>query len=258
MELVQLRSATVVLKLGEHRLLVDPMLSEVGRLPGFKIVGGGRRKNPIVPLPDSAAQALEGLTGAIVTHAHPDHLDRAGMQLLRDRRLPVWTSPIAAPSLARKDLDARVLSDGALGMSVETIRSKHGRGLLGWLMGAVAGYHLSLPGEPSVYLVGDSVLTAPVLEAVTRLQPDVIVAPAGAANMGVGGDILFSVDELVALARAASGQLVFNHMEALDHCPTTRAALRARLATEGLLHRAHIPRDGDMLTFSVVRSPQGP
>lgn len=110
--------------------------------------------------------------------------------------------------------------DGALGMPVEVIRSRHGRGLFGWLLGPVCGYYIAPPDEPSIHLIGDSVLTRSVLDAVTRLSPDVIVVPAGAANMGIGGDILFSVDELVTLAKTATGALVFNHLEALDHCPT--------------------------------------
>ncbi|MFO0551120.1 MAG: MBL fold metallo-hydrolase [Polyangiaceae bacterium] len=257
MELLQLRSATLVLQLGEHRLLVDPMLAETGALPGFKVVGGGRRRNPIVPLPAVTPAALDGLTGALVTHEHPDHLDVAGLRWLRERGLPVWTNHVDAPSLAKKGLDARVLTDGALGLRVETVASRHGRGLLGWLMGPVSGFYLSHPGEPSLYLIGDSVLTEPVLDAVRRLDPDVIVAPAGAANMGFGGDILFSVDELVTLGRASRGQLVFNHLEALDHCPTTRAGLHARLAEEGLLERSHIPADGETLTFDERRSRGG-
>ncbi len=96
-----------------------------------------------------------------------------------------------------------------------------------------------------------------MLDAVERLQPDVIVAPAGAANMGAGGDILFSVDELVRLTTLARGQVVFNHLEALDHCPTTRAGLRARMDAEaGLSERVHVPEDGEVLTFARPREAE--
>ena len=40
-----------------------------------------------------------------------------------------------------------------------------------------------------------------------------------------------------------------NHLEALDHCPTTRDALRKRIADEGLSSRVHIPSDGEVLHF---------
>ncbi len=250
MKIRQLRNATILLCLGAHRLLVDPMLSAAGAMPGFKIFGGGKRPNPLVPLPACADEALATVTGVIVSHEHPDHFDRAALRWARERALPVWTNDVDAPSLARKGLDVRALRDGALGLAIETIPSRHGRGALGWCMGPVCGYFVAHPDEPSVYLTGDSVLTDRVLEAIARLRPDVVVAPAGAANFGLGGDILFSVDELLELARAAPGEVVFNHLEALDHCPTTRAGLRARVAAAGLDGRAHIPDDGEELAFT--------
>jgi L-ascorbate metabolism protein UlaG (beta-lactamase superfamily) len=254
MKLRQLRNATILLSLGAHRLLIDPMLSDPGAMPGFKVFGGGRRRNPLVPLPAGTDDALASVTGVVVTHEHPDHLDGPGLRWIKERALPVWTNGVDAPNLAKKGLDVHELRDGALGMAVETVASRHGRGAVGWLMGPVSGYYLAHPDEPSVYLTGDSVLTESVLDAIERLQPDVIVAPAGAANMGLGGDILFSVDELLQLARRARGTLVFNHLEALDHCPTTRQGLRARVAEAGHGERVHVPDDGEELSFARQRS----
>jgi L-ascorbate metabolism protein UlaG (beta-lactamase superfamily) len=223
------------------------MLAEPGAFPGFKLFGGGRRPNPLVALPPDTFTLLEEATGVLVTHEHPDHLDTAGIRWIRERGLPVWASPVDAPNLRKKGLDVHEVVDGALGMAVEIIPARHGRGLLSWLMGPVSGYYLAHPDEPSVYLTSDAVLTDEVLEAVERLQPDVIIAPAGAANMGVGGNILFSVDELVTLVRRAPGRVILNHLEALDHCPTTRHGLRERMKAEGLLEKVHIPEDGERI-----------
>jgi len=88
-----------------------------------------------------------------------------------------------------------------LGIDVVIVPTKHGRGWLGWVLGPVSGVYLSHPDEPSSLLTSDAVLTPSLLEAIARPQPEVIVTPAGAANMGVGGDILFSLDELVTLVR---------------------------------------------------------
>jgi L-ascorbate metabolism protein UlaG (beta-lactamase superfamily) len=249
MKIHHLRNATMLLSLGEHRLLVDPMLAEPFAMPGFKIFGGGRRRNPLVPLPQQASACLSEVTGVLVTHEHPDHLDAAGVQWIEARGLPVWASPVDVPSLQGKGLDARELRDGALGMGVELIPSRHGRGLSGWLMGPVSGCYLAHPDEPSVYMTSDAVLTEGILEAVERLRPDVVIAPAGSANFGVGPDILFSVDELIELAQRAPGDVVLNHLEALDHCPTTRARLRRRVESAGLGGRVHIPEDGEELRF---------
>lgn len=258
MKIRHLRNATTLLMLGEHRLLIDPMLARQGAFPGFKLFGGGRRPNPLVELPPGTSSWLEEVTGVLVTHEHPDHLDTAGIRWIREHGLPVWASPVDAPNLRKKGLDVHQLGDGALGLSVERIPARHGRGWLSWLMGPVSGYYLAHPNEPSVYLTSDAVLTDEVLEAVDRLQPDIIIAPAGSANMGVGGNILFSVDELVTLVRRAPGRVVLNHLEALDHCPTTRAGLRERMKAEGLLEKVYIPEDGEELHFERPDTLQHP
>lgn len=252
LRLHHLRNATARLDIGPHRLVLDPMLAEPGALPGFRLVGGARRRNPLVPLPPGAATLLDEATGVLITHEHPDHLDRAGRAWIRDRALPVWASRIDVPNLRRRGLDARPIEDGVLDVAVEVVPTRHGRGWLGWLMGPVSGLYLAPRDGPSLLITSDAVLTEALLAAVARLRPDVIVAPAGSANMGVGGDILFSVEELCTLARQAPGVVVFNHLEALDHCPTRRDELRDRLAEEGLLERARIPEDGEVLTLGAA------
>ncbi|WP_236516256.1 MBL fold metallo-hydrolase [Sandaracinus amylolyticus] len=257
MEIRQIRNATLVLSIGAHRLLVDPMLGAAGSMPGFRLFGSGeRRRNPLVELPRDTRAWLDDVTAALVTHEHPDHLDGAGRRFLAERKLPVWASPVDVASLRTKGLDARAL-DG-LGMDVEIVPARHGRGLLGWMMGPVAGVYLAHEGEPSVLLTSDAVMSDGLLDAIARLRPDVIVAPAGSANMGVGGDILFSIDELVTLVRRAPGVVVLNHLEALDHCPTTREALRARMQHEGLIEKVRIPDDGESIVLARRQTPERP
>ena len=249
MRIHHLRNATMLITIAEHRLLVDPMLCEPASLPGFKLFGGGRQANPLVALPPGTDTSLDETSGVLITHEHPDHLDRAAIEWITTRGLPVWAASDDVPNLKKKGLNVQVLQDPTLGMAVEVIPARHGRGLIGWMMGPVAGFYLAHPEEPSIYITGDAVLTNGVVEAVERLKPDVVIAPAGAANFGIGGDILFSVDELVKLVKAAPGEVVLNHLEAVDHCPTTRLKLRTRMADEGLSTRVHIPENGDKLEF---------
>jgi hypothetical protein len=231
---------------GDHR-------THAARLhPGehlLKLFGGGRRANPLVAMPDGADAALETVSDVLITHEHPDHFDPVALQWIRERHLPVWAASVDVPSLRRKGLDAKVLSDGSLGMAVEMIPAAHGRGPVSWMMGPVAGFYLAHPKEPSLLITSDAVLTEELLAAVKRLVPDLIVAPAGAANFGFGPDLLFSLDELVGLVKAFPGELICNHLEALDHCPTTRANLREHMRAAGLLERVHIPGDGEELHF---------
>lgn len=257
MHIQQLRNATMILEYAGHRWLVDPMLCRARTLPPFRL-SGRRRRNPTVELPSNTDEALAKVTGLLVTHEHPDHFDTAGARFAIERALPVYTNRVDAAHLRGRGLDVRLLEELGAPFTVEVVRSKHGRGAIGWIMGPVCGYVLSHPDEPTVYLTGDSILTDAVLDAIDRHEPAVIVAPAGAANFGVGGDILFSVDELVTMARRSKATLVCNHLEALDHCPTTREGLRERFEREGLGDRVCIPEDGERVAFEHAKSRPSP
>jgi L-ascorbate metabolism protein UlaG (beta-lactamase superfamily) len=248
MKIHQIRNATALIELGEHRVLVDPMLARVGVLPGFKVFGGGRRANPLVELPEGAMGWMERATAVLVTHEHPDHLDLGAIAWIKKRGVEVWTSRVDAASLRGKGLKVREVEDGVGGMRAEVVPGLHGRGVKGWWMGPVSGFYLSCEGEPSVYITGDTVMTGSLREALGRLAPDVVVAPAGAANFGFGEDILFSLEELDELMTLTRGDVVFNHLESLDHCPTTRVGLRARM--QGYGGRVHVPEDGELLEFT--------
>ncbi|MEO1334000.1 MAG: MBL fold metallo-hydrolase, partial [Myxococcota bacterium] len=221
-----IRNATARLDIGAHRLIIDPMLSSAGAMPGFKMFGGGRRNNPLVELPANTDDLLRNATGVIITHEHPDHIDQPGLDWIRQRDLPVWASRIDAPNLQKKGLNIRRLEEGLEGIQAEVVPAKHGRGVLGWLMGHVSGLYLAPEGGPSIFFTSDAIWTPQLDATLHRLRPTYTVAPAGSANVGLGGDILFSVDELVALTRATPGRVIFNHLEALDHCPTARVDLK--------------------------------
>jgi len=249
MKIQHLRNATALISIGDRVLLLDPMLCDVGRMPGFRLFRGERRRNPLVPLPSGWESAAEEATDILITHEHPDHLDGIARRWVRQRGLPVWASSIDASHLKASGLDARVLRDGDLGLRVERIPAQHGRGLIGWFMGHVSGFYLAHPLEPTLYITGDSVLSHGVADAIERLQPDIVLVPGGAANFGPGGDILFSLDELVDLTRRTHGKVVVHHLEAIDHCLMTRRELRARMESEGLSDRVLIPEDGETFAF---------
>lgn len=259
MKIQHLRNATTLITFGKHCLLVDPMFSDPGALPGFKLFGGGRRANPLVPLPEETDSSLTHVTDVLITHEHPDHIDIPAIEWIKDHRIPVWASSIDAPNLRKKLPNVREVKDGAFGASIEILAAQHGRGMLGWFMGPVSGYYLAYPDEPSLYIISDAILTDDLLSSVDRLHPDIIIAPAGAANIGIGSDILFSVNELVTLIKRTSGEVILNHLEAIDHCPTTRDGLRQRMAVQRLGARVHIPEDGEQMHFErPATSPSTP
>ena len=85
-------------------------------------------------------------------------------------------------------------------------------------MAPVSGFVLAAPGEPTLYIAGDTILCDEVRAAVAEYTPDVIVVNASAAQFDEGGPIVMDNDDVVALARAVP--------DATDR----RRALRDRLA----------------------------
>lgn len=261
MKITQLRNATIVLEFEAQgrpvALLVDPMLSPQGSLPTLRYLGGTRRRNPVVELPLGSDAVLGRVTHALITHCqrgHFDHLDRAGKQFLRTRGTPVLCMPRDAEHLAARGLAVRPLAGTGRQPFLDSghvtpIACVHGRGWVGRLMEHGHGYLIEMPGEPSVYIAGDTVLTPEVRDCLTRLRPDVAVLPAGGARFDLGGEILMDGQGVVDACALAPGWVVANHLEALDHCPTTRAGLAALAAKAGVGERLWIPEDGESRVF---------
>ena len=268
MLITQLRNATVLLEFQSAGqpvgLLVDPMLAPRGSLPALRYLGVQRQRNPIVELPPQADAVLERVTHALITHCqrgHFDHLDRAGKRFLRERGIPVFCMPHDAAYLAQRGLQVQPLAGDArqpfaLGGHICPIACVHGLGWVGRFMEHGHGYLLELPGEPSVYLAGDTVLTPTVRDCLAHLRPDVAVLPAGGARFDVGADILMDAAEVAQAAQLTPRAVVVNHLEALDHCPTTRASVRALARQGGWSHRLWVPEDGECREYRAPASPK--
>lgn len=265
MQITQLRNATVLLEFtpAEGRpvgLLVDPMLAPRGSLPALRYLGAGRQRNPIVELPAGTDALLQRVTHALITHCqrgHFDHLDRMGKRFLRERQIPVLCMPRDAGYLAQRGLQVHPLAGPGrqplvLGGHITPIPCVHGTGWVGRLMEHGHGYLLELPGEPSVYLAGDTMLTPTVRDCLARLQPDVAVLPAGGARFDLGAEILMDAADMAEAAQHTRGAIVVNHLEALDHCPTTRTAVRQRALDGGWARRLWVPEDGECREYQAV------
>ncbi len=257
MKITQLRNATIVVELGKYRILVDPMLAPKGALPPLKFFDQ-RQRNPIVDLPLVADSVLQAVTHCLITHCqkgHFDHLDRAGKHWLRSRQIPIICTQHDAGYLRQRGLNVSPLPDdhrspqAFLNGKIRTVPCTHGRGMIGMLMEHGVGYFLELPGEPSLFLAGDTVFSDEVRNFLTCVQPQISVVPAGGARFDLGTDIIMGIDEVIEFTGMSKGIVVANHLEAVSHCPVKRAALRAAAVRAGVADRLRIPEDGDTLEF---------
>jgi L-ascorbate metabolism protein UlaG (beta-lactamase superfamily) len=257
MRITLLRNATLVVEGAEQRLVVDPSLAPPRRRPPLSWIRSRPALNPTVPLPAGSRDRLTGITGALVTHfrfGHADHLDAGGKRLLAGAGVPTACQPADARTLRRAGIDAHPVSPdqtiSLLGGELTSVPAEHGRGLVGRMMGPGVGFLLRLPGEPSLYLSGDTVLTDAVRAVLERERPDVAVLHSGGAQLDIGSPILMTLEEQLEFVRLAPGRVIAVHLEALDHCGITRAKLNDALETAGISDYVDIPADGQTISTS--------
>ena len=250
--LTLVRHATLIIDYAGRRLMVDPMLDAAGARGPVRGTPE-ERPNPLVDLPMPAAEAAAGVQAVLLTHTHVDHMDAAGVTALAASGVPWLCQPEDVEDLTEIGVDAHpVPADAPLdwdGIAVHRTGGRHGRedvAVQG--LGPVSGFVLSAPGEPTLYVAGDTVWCPEVERAIAAHRPDWIVVNAGGARFLRGGTITMEADDVIAVAGAApQARVVAVHMEAINHCLERRADLAARIADAGLAGRVGIPADGETL-----------
>ena len=235
MRLTLVRSATLIVELAGKRILVDPMLDEAGARPPIEGTLN-QVANPTVPLPFPADEVVRGLDAVVVTHRHRDHLDASAEELL-PRNVPVFCQLEDEEALQGLGLDARAVVNALdwEGLAIARTPARHGSGRMAELLAPVSGFVLD-----DVYLAGDTVWYEEIAETIERHRPRVAVVNAGGAEFIEGGLIVMGIDDVREVVERVP-VVVAVHMEALNHCFLTRAALRAALPT------VLVPEDGELV-----------
>ncbi|KAJ4460216.1 putative 4-alpha-glucanotransferase DPE2 [Paratrimastix pyriformis] len=234
-----IRHATVILEHHGHRLMIDPMLSPPEVYDTLASAGPfASRRNPLVPLP-VPVESLLNTDAVFISHDHNDHFD-----VFAKEHLPHETNMIA-PSrdvrtyqklgfnriLGVTDEAAVPVPIPGCEVDVVTTGGKHGSGLVGKMMGKVAGFVMRFGPAAgprlTVYIAGDSIWCPEVDAALKQYHPDIVLLNAGAAKLNMGDPITMTDGDVLNVLAAvpATTKVVPIHMEVLNHCRLTRAAL---------------------------------
>jgi len=244
----------MVIQCHEHKILVDPCLNPKGSLPPYTLFRRKPQFNPLVDLPPDAKSMLDQITAGLITHCrygHFDHLDKSGIRLLAEKQVPVYCNRPDEPFLKRRRINTIPLklnqrSDFVTG-SITAFPTAHGHGLAGFLMRPGSGYFIEPAREKTIYISGDTVMTQTVRHVLNELRPDISVLNAGTPILDFGKPILMTVDEQLDFIRTAPGKVIAVHLDAFNHCLTTREILREAVLKEGLSGKVIIPEDGELI-----------
>jgi len=252
MKIHHLRNASFILEFKQNFILVDPMLGREGTEPPFTVFRHKPQKNPIVPFPEASRPLLTKVNHCLITHQHPDHLDKEGTKLLQLQRTPITCSMLDEEDLRKKGLNIQVSVNywerkEWLDGHITGIPALHGYGFIAKPMGNVMGFYLELPNMPTVYISADTVYTGDVEKVLNEQKPDISILACGCAQLDIGQPLLMTMEDIIKYIKRSEGKIVANHMEALNHCPTTRRQLKERLKKEDLLEKVLIPEDGESI-----------
>ena len=248
-----IRNATLKIQYAGQTLLVDPMLGK----KGTEMSALGVNLNPRVHLTMPIGEVLDDVDFVLLTHTHIDHYDPAAKRLI-SKDTPWYVQPADYDSVAMKDhfRNTTVVKESVQvgGITIVRIAGNHGRGKLGKMMGASSGYVLKAEGQPTLYIMGDCVWNESTQKAVEEHHPAYIVVNSGGAILPplskTDGPIVPNETETMRIIDdcPANTRFIAVHMDAIDHCQTTREILRNEALHHGIdMQRLIIPNDGESI-----------
>ena len=244
-----LRHATLLVTLGNLKLLVDPMFAAKGAMDPVANAGNDIRI-PMFDMPISK-QELHALAGnvdaVLVTHLHRDHWDKEAQTLI-DKTIPVFCQPVDKEQIQAQGFQTVIAIEESVqwkNLTIHRTGGHHGSGDIEKLMGKVSGFVITA-NDKSMYIAGDTVWCSEVKEALETHNPCITVLNCGGARFLTGGPITMDEEDVISCCRAMPNcKFIAVQMDTLNHCNVTRKLLYNTLAVNNLTQNVMIPADGE-------------
>jgi L-ascorbate metabolism protein UlaG (beta-lactamase superfamily) len=247
------RNATLIIEYNGKKILVDPMLSPRGAIESW----AGIQTNPTVELKMPVNEIIKGVDLVMVSHTHDDHFDKAASKIL-DKSIELINQPADKGFFEKEGfINASVLQDHKVwnGINIHRIEAEHGSGEVLKLMGKTSGFVLKAKNQPTLYIVGDAIWTDAIKQTIDKFKPDYIVVNSGGALIKgyENTPIIMNEEQTMALIGASGkAKVIAVHMDALDHCRTTRKSLSLKAAESKIASdKLIIPQDGQIVELSM-------
>lgn len=248
-----IRNATIKLDYAGKTFLIDPVFSAKGEL--MSVIGVN--KNPTVHLTMPVDSIMSGVEFVLATHSHFDHFDRpAAVAMGKD--LTLYVQPADSVFFLNEFgmENTEIISESKVidGLTIYRTGGEHGKDTIKEMMGEVSGFVLKADGEPTVYVVGDCLWTDEIKANIDKYQPDWVVINTGGAIIPAlspeFGTLIMNEKDVVKMIKESPEKCRFIavHMDAIDHCQTTRSILRNEADKEGISkEKLIIPADGETI-----------
>jgi len=183
--------ATVILKIGDLKIAIDPVLCPKGTVQDYFWFTSKRTEEPVYTKND-----FNEIDLWLLTHNHEDHLDDLGLEMI-DANAYVVSNKNTLKKLSKKGLTQHtILKWGEkkkhqikdYTIEVEAIPAIHGVNPLSALFaGKVNGYYLTITTEQesrSIYFTSDTVYKKRIIKKLQNRKIDLLVPNMGAAKQG--------------------------------------------------------------------------
>jgi len=251
MKIQFIRHATLLITVENKKILVDPMLGDIGTESPYPLTAN-RVKNPLIPLPVEKNSLIKNVDAVLLTHYHPDHFDREAENILAKGML-IYCQPGTDKMLKSKGFtNVQVIEDKVEFGNISISRSyvNHGEGI--WLepMGKSSSFYIETKNE-SLFITGDAVFDELLESSLKEIKPKIIIANAGAAQFIIGKPITLTADALKSIARLLPDtKIIADHMNTINHCKLTKDKLKEFIVEEKLTKNIFIPDEGDILSLN--------
>lgn len=256
MKLTQIRNATQLLTYAGKRFLIDPMLADKDAWPGFEGTARAEIRNPMVALP-FAIETLLDVDAIIVTHTHPDHWDEAAVaHIPKTMRIYVQNEGDAQLLHSQGFSNLVILTDTTRFADIELIKThcQHGSDAayahpqLAAILGESSGVVFRNPTEKTLYLAGDSIWIPSIAQTLHEFTPGVVILNTGWAHVLGFGPIIFGKEDILKTHQIVpDARIVATHMEAVNHCLTTRKEILEYAEVNQIASRVSAPADGESM-----------
>jgi len=234
--LTHIGGPTVLIEVGDWRLLTDPTFDPAGGSYRFGWGTGSRKLTG----PAIAASDLGPIDAVLLSHdQHEDNLDAAGRALLPSAATIVTTAPGAKRLGDARGLEPwstmRLEATARPPIEITATPCRHGPPLSRPLVGDVIGFALRWDGQEhgALWLSGDTVLYGGVRQVADRLSVGTALLHLGGVRFPISGPARYTMTaaEAVELSKLLQPRVIIPiHYEGWEHFREGREAIEREFA----------------------------